>query len=655
LGPGLPYLPHVDGLRAIAVALVVAFHAFPALMPGGFVGVDVFFVISGFIITRQIAAEMAEGRFSYLAFLGRRIRRLVPAALVCFLLVSVAAALVLAPEALREYGRSLQAAFLMVANYFFLSRSDYFAAPSAEMPLLHTWSLAVEDQFYLAWPLVLLAILRFAPGPALRLLAVATLALASLAYAEWTLAADRDVTFFSFPTRAFELLTGCALALAIAVWPARAAPRGAGLAGLAAIAASATLMGAPTPAPGLATLPLCLGTALVIWRGHGAGSLSARALSLPPVRYLGWISYSLYLYHWPLFALGTYHLGRAPDAIEAGLLVALALALAAASYALVEQRLTPSLGLAGRSPWRTVGLGAAATGAMVALGVAMVLGKGWPWRFHGPAAGVYEAASAGNPLRVSCDGYRRATVAPEGCIVGKRAAGGAVEVAIFGDSNADHFVPMLAVLAERAGLAARQVTQSACAPLIGLSRPRDKDKGLRCVRYHDAMLAFIDRTPGLKVAILSAAWDDYEQGGRLTHVGERYGGGGPPLAAALERTLALFRERDIRVVILGQVPHLRPFSLRCFAAAAERGEPGDACATPRAEIERALAPSRARFAAAARDRAVTFVDVAAELCSARACGGFRDGVFLYRDANHLNATGSRLLADVLAPKLALRR
>ena len=149
------YLPFVDGLRAVAIIAVVLFHAFPALVPGGFAGVDVFFVISGFLITRFIAAEMHAGTFSFSQFYIRRARRLLPAAVVCLLCISALAGFVLLPDAYHYFGRSLLASILMYANIFFYTTGGYFSAPALEKPLLHIWSLAVEDQFYLTWPLML--------------------------------------------------------------------------------------------------------------------------------------------------------------------------------------------------------------------------------------------------------------------------------------------------------------------------------------------------------------------------------------------------------------------------------------------------------------------------------------------------------------------
>lgn len=646
----LTYLPHVDGLRALAIGLVVAYHAWPSAVPGGYIGVDVFFVISGFIITRQIFSEMETGRFSLIAFLGRRVRRLMPAAAVCFALVAVGSAVLLSPEALMDFGRSLGAAVGMVANVYFYRTSGYFAGESAEKPLLHTWSLAVEDQFYLTWPLILLLMVRGLGGRWRMLAVVAVLGLASLAHAETS--GNRDYAFYWLLPRAFELLLGCGLALAAAGRSAVPTLPLAGWLGLAVLAASAFLLDGASRIPGLAVVPCCLATALVIWHGLGRSDSATRLLSWRPVVGLGKISYSLYLYHWPLLALATVALGRAPDASEAVPLVALALVLGVLSWWLVEQRLTRSLGLYVLPPLRIIGLGAVTSVTLGLLAVAMVAGKGWFWRLDATSAAVYAAAATSNPLRPACDGHENALRRDERCRFGARKDGGH-ELVLLGDSNADHFVAMLDELGAEAGFSGRQVTQSACGPLIGIELNQAPTYRESCRQYQATILRYLDAHPELKVAVLGAAWSIYEAPGRISALGERLGFGrqGDPdsFRAALKRTIALFRQRGIRVVLMGQIPYPQAFSLACFARTARRGTFNEGCAgQPRAGLPKAWHDKRDALAeAAAGDDGVRFVDMLDVMCPGGMCSTFRDGVFLYRDKSHLSATGSRLLAKAV--------
>jgi len=206
------YLPFIDGLRALAILAVVAYHAFPGVVTGGFVGVDVFFVISGFLITSLVASEISNGSFSLYRFFVRRARRLLPAAFVCVVVVTVLASFILLPDALWYYERSLLSFVGLYANFFFYWTGGYFSAPALEKPLLHTWSLSVEDQFYLTWPLFLMLATRFLSRRTIIGIVVIAIA-ASLWMAEAKVAVDQEYAFFMLPTRAWELLSGAALAL----------------------------------------------------------------------------------------------------------------------------------------------------------------------------------------------------------------------------------------------------------------------------------------------------------------------------------------------------------------------------------------------------------------------------------------------------------
>lgn len=642
----LGYLPHVDGLRAVAVALVVIFHAWPSVLPGGFIGVDVFFVISGFIITRQLADEMDGGRFSYLAFLGRRIRRLIPAAAVCCILTTMAAIAILMPDAIETFSRSLASVWMMIANVYFYRETGYFDAPAAEAPLLHMWSLAVEDQFYLTWPLLLLLLFKRGWSRPRMIAALAVLALLSLAHSQHAALHHPEATFFLPLSRAFELLAGCALALAL---PYLKTPlRGRGLldaAGLILVLGSAVLLSGTTPFPGLAAVPAILGSMLLIGAGLTGPTPVSRALSVPPVLLAGKMSYSIYLYHWPVLALATYALGRAPHAAEAGVLVALALVLAALSWLFVEQKLTSALGLRTMAPFPLIARTLATSTALILIALVGIAGEGWPQRLDQPAAQVYRAATSSNPMRSVCDGYEAAFSHHRDCTFGVPLTRAGYDIAIFGDSNADHFVPMIADLAHRAHLAGRQVTQSTCAALIGAALIRPAFQEEACTRYQETVLDFVNRNPNLKVAVLSAAWSRYAtaETNRLAKPA------GPPerrtFAEFARSTVELFRKRGIKVLIIGQVPHFETFSLNCLATAARSKTEDVACTIPRAAVDRHLAASQKVFREIAQaDPGVTFLDMVKLLCTEQRCSAFKDDVLVYRDRGHLNGIGSAYLA-----------
>lgn len=655
------YLPHIDGLRAIAIALVIAHHAWPQWLPGGYVGVDVFFVISGYIITRGIYAEISHGEFSFLTFLSRRARRLIPAAIVCFFLTSIGAAVILAPEALVDYSHSLLSAFAMLSNVFFYSTSGYFSPAAIEKPLLHTWSLAVEDQFYLTWPLLLLMLRRIL-SPSRILWAVLALAAVSLVHAEFSVGRDPDYAFYWLIPRAFELLLGCALAIAAIQPPDARYGNVAAALGLAAIFASVWILTPHSPVPGLALLPVCLGTAACIWGASSCATAGIGAvLSSAPIVFLGKISYSLYLYHWPLLSLSTHILGRSPDAIEATALVAVSILAAVASWSLVEQKMTSTLRLRSSSPRHILGVTCAMAALVAAAGWSLSLDHGWKRRLNDTAQSVYAAAGTANPWHEACDGERMVFANNVSCTLGKPRPDGKFDFAIIGDSNADHFVPMLHALASAQGAAGRQVTRSTCGPIVGLYRTRERrlDKEEICAAFQADVIKFIDNNPSLKTVILSAAWQDYEMiPASLNETGQslkmEIRANETAIDFFLDSTVRLLRERGIRVIIIGQVPWLEPYSLGCFALAAQTGDRAN-CATKRSQAVRSIQESQQKFSqAAAADPQLQFIDMVDALCTSDLCSGFKENVFLYRNYNHLNAVGSAYLANFIDIALAPR-
>jgi peptidoglycan/LPS O-acetylase OafA/YrhL len=344
------YRPDIDGLRGIAVLLVVLFHARISFR-GGYVGVDVFFVISGFLITHLMLRDLAAGSFTLTTFWERRVRRIFPALAVMTLTTSVAGCVLLMPDALMKLGNSLVAQILLVSNlYFWNDFGDYFAGPAEEAPLLHTWSLAVEEQFYLFMPLLCLLIhRRWVAQPSERslkekcfhlfslLLIIGFIGAAAATY--W----DAHTSFYWLPMRAWELLLGAWLAclpdrkITLSsqqrTWLAWAA--------LITILVVGWVYNKRTLFPGMAALPPCLAATILIWAGHPSlgGNPVSRLLSHPALVKVGLVSYSFYLWHWPLLAYMNYlNTGPAEDISKAAraLLMVFAFVLAWASWRWVE-------------------------------------------------------------------------------------------------------------------------------------------------------------------------------------------------------------------------------------------------------------------------------------------------------------------------------
>jgi peptidoglycan/LPS O-acetylase OafA/YrhL len=297
----LKYRPDIDGLRAVAVLSVLMCHIGMPHMAGGFVGVDVFFVISGYLISAIVFGEIAAKRFSVSGFYQRRIRRIFPALFGMLLVFSIFAFVYFFPLDFVNYSSSLLSATASASNFWFARHSGYFDAQLSN-PLLHTWSLAVEEQFYIVFPIFLVLVRRFFPR---RLVgAVVALFAASLIASVIAVHYDRNTAFYMPYTRAWELLLGTMLSLRLFPRMGSAGLRnGAAFAGAAMILYPVLSYNAGTPFPGLAALLPCVGAALIIGAGESGGSLVGTMLSWRVAVFIGLISYSLYLWHWPVIIL----------------------------------------------------------------------------------------------------------------------------------------------------------------------------------------------------------------------------------------------------------------------------------------------------------------------------------------------------------------
>jgi len=498
---------------------------------------------------------------------------------------------------------------------------------------------------------LLVIILRYLRSPLARTSVIATIAAASLLHSQLSASVSPEYAFYWLFPRAFELLTGCGLAVALD--NRKALPPVPFLAELGAllVIASAMLLNAGLPLPGFAAMPACCGTAFCIYAGLASRSPAVQFLGAPPVVLAGKISYSLYLYHWPLLALAHYWIGAAPDTLQSLTLLSAAVVAAFASWLLVENRLTHAFDAAS-NPWRLLRF-AAATSITLGLFCGLIVkGAGWPWRFDDAAAAVYANASEKNPNRSGCDGYQNVLVHNETCSFGLSSGTGGppLDFAIFGDSNADQFVPMLTLLAEKAHLRGRQITQSSCAILIGAKVMRPDYIERECLLYQEQVLKFIDANPHLKFAILSSSWSGYQKDTQFNSLGEKLGmgraGGPATFDILIERTIGAFRSRGIPVIIFGQIPYPSHFAIPCYVGAARAKAFDTQCVDTRVAREKELQISQQKFRSlAVPGSGIDFVDMVDLICSKNVCSTFKDGVFLYHDRGHLNGVGSRYLAN----------
>lgn len=433
----ISYRPDIDGLRAVAVLSVIICHANAAWLPGGFVGVDIFFVISGFLITSIIHREIEAGNFSYQAFYQRRIKRILPAFFVVLLLVLLAGSLILSADEMQSLGKSSRYATFFASNFYFSGTMDYFAPDLKEMPLLHTWSLAVEEQFYFVWPVLLMFLVRF--GRERLLAASLLLCVASFVFAS-IFARNPETAIWNYyhlPSRMGELLLGSMLAIH------RPAVRFAGLAstlGLGLIAGSFLLLDENSVFPGYNALWPCLGAVLLIYAGGGSSQpWVSRLLAWRPMVFVGLLSYSLYLWHWPILAYVRYVTMTVElSNLSIALSLLLSLVLSWLTWRWVEQPVR-----AQKLSFKTVFVRYFAVPALLMLVAALCIKKTGGYLWHGEDRKM---------VKIATEEHGCLKVLAPSCTVG--ADGVKPATLIYGDSHAKHFSVVFDRLGKQQGWSA---------------------------------------------------------------------------------------------------------------------------------------------------------------------------------------------------------
>jgi peptidoglycan/LPS O-acetylase OafA/YrhL len=627
--------PPLDGVRAVAAMLVILFHAGIALFGHGYVGVDVFFVLSGFLITSLLARELiGTGQLDLFAFYARRARRLLPPALVVLLVTAVAYQLVASPVAILENRGGYVAASLYVANWFFLARAqDYFAEDVQPSPVQHYWSLSVEEQFYLVWPalMIVLALLvrRYRLRPASI---VGILAVAGVVYTGLVAARDPMGSYFGSLSRAYQLLAGATLALACLRWESTVRARRRHAQPPRRPLATPWLIGSIAPL-GLAAIAV----AALPWNGHGSAywhglvsvlgtcalilglevapeSLTARLLSLGPARTLGAWSYSAYLWHWPVIVIGDEAgLLAAPGLRRTAVVVGVTLLLAGATASLLERP-------ARRVRLNTVTRRRVVTG--LAAGTALVA-----------------AASCFALLPVSGQAQKvlaQATAEPEHLDKAATTSGGeGATVLLVGDSHARFLFPAFADLASEQGWTLIPVIESAC-PWPRVDATRDDGTALECDAFRDRALRAAERArPDL---VILASRSVVRRPVRVD--GERLRPGDPGWLDEIERGtddfLSGLRPVAEHLVIIEPIAETRRSMVPCLA----EGKEPSSCDAPAVD-HKGTAPVEGAWRSL---KGVTTVSLDDLICPEGTCPSTVDGIVTHRDTNHLTVPYTRHIA-----------
>ena len=662
------YIPAIDGLRAIAVLAVMVCHLERSWLPGGFTGVDVFFLISGFVVTLSMTDQCFSSVRAMVAFFyARRLRRIAPALIVMLLVASLASVLFVPDAWLSEIIPSTGfSAFFGLSNVTLASQTETYFAPRAEYnTFLHTWSLGVEEQFYLIFPalIALVTVERLRRWRRIALGTIAILSLASLALSIWLTPRDPVFSFFMLPARFWELGLGMILALTLERWrPALArlpavAHDGLALVGLAGLAgAFAFADDAAFPYP-WALAPV-LATALLVASVTAAqGGRAARALSLAPVAYVGRISYSLYLWHWPVYVLARWTSGlesAAPRVVA----ITLTFALAALSYRLVEQPVRRSARLRRMPRIAVVGLGLGALVASAGLARAGFALSGflslsetrdtqvWSPYSRPPAIGACRARVA---TRWEA-GIKIVDLTPEGC-----GAPEPTRLIVAGDSHAGAYTRLLRRLAQAQRMAVSIYSSPGCGFMDLMTPVAEADAG--CPQANAAMAgALLARVrPGDVVFLASLRMHRYrsEEGGAIDESATL----APPAAFAEARDfVAALVAKRARVILEAPKPVFKSPPFRCVDWF-DRGNP--ICAAgfseDRANFERRRAPVLDRERALAAMPGVTIFDPATTLCGPARCEAMRGGLPLDFDTDHLSGFADDLLLPGFSAALAAAR
>lgn len=629
------YRAEIDGLRALAVLPVILFHAGFTHFAGGFVGVDVFFVISGYLITGIILRELKQGTFSLIRFYERRARRILPALIAVVATSTIFAALIMTPADLEEYAVSLLGVASFSSNVIFWQQSGYFDSAAELKPMLHTWSLAIEEQFYLFFPLVMMGGWRFARNMLLPILVAGFLA--SFTLAEVASTYKPDAAFYLLPTRAWELLLGTFAAWWLQVRTpdsgsdrASAFHQTAAAAGLAMIAVAIFTYTRETPYPGIFALMPTLGTVLLILYATPNTAIG-RLLAMRPLVALGLISYSLYLWHFPIFALARYASFSEPGTGVMAGLSGLAIILAYFSWRFVERPFRAQ-DVVPRGTIFTASGGALVAVVFIAIG--FIASDGLMSRYNSTDRQLLLARENNAAIRENAfDRYgcffdysqSADMMIDRGCLDRKPGR----NVILFGDSEAAHYREALLAVAGERGISIRQFTGTSCRPFYHSSMTT------RCREFLDIFFSRIGSfVKSGDMIIVSGNWS-------LSHRRD----GDARFESALRDTVHRLSKTDADILLIGNTPSFPadPYNMALRFGLAHRLDIWLPTADFRSSdriIKRISGEYGARYFAPTR-----------YMCRNSLCAFRLSGNYMFFDIGHLSFIGSRLLVSQLKVQL----
>jgi peptidoglycan/LPS O-acetylase OafA/YrhL len=627
------YRADVDGLRAVAVLGVLLYHYGASWLPGGFTGVDVFFVISGYLITLILRREIDAGEYTLLGFYDRRIRRIFPALLVVLAFTLAMGWFTLLPGDFSDLGQSTGYAAIGLGNLFFFWNTGYFDQASEMQPLLHTWSLGVEEQFYVVWPLLLLVGLKFITSMRLRALLIGLCVAGGFAYAATLVSINPKAAFYLPYPRAWELGLGALLVflptIGSVLWSQVMSLSGAGLIAFSFLALSAT-----DPFPGANALFATVGAALLIM--PKAGTVVGAALSWRPAVAIGLISYSLYLWHWPILVLYRHYANGAMPSVPAAIaLGVLSIALAYLSWRYVEQPFRKPLS----RPFYSVVGGFACAGLIALAGSSIAMRDGVPQRLSPELAAV-------ESLEVMWEWDCSEILLPrigDVCTFGANWDDADVRIALWGDSHAEHMAPLLKeALPAGASVILYRGCQAHASLTYWMVHKDIPDYREGCARTRDRMLTYLSANP-VDWVVLSGSWTSRISSMRsdvLSDPDEIF-------RTAMKTAVSDIEATGARVLVIGDIPGAPEGSQpSCFVVnPGLLRAPCQTAARTRDQFERGH--TYELIAEVAESTGASALLPGDNMCASGTCIFTLGGQFLYRDSGHFRRNLDRqTLADL---------
>lgn len=643
------YRPDIDGLRALAVIPVILFHLKIAGFGGGFIGVDIFFVISGYLITSIILREIREGRFSMVRFWERRILRILPALFFVLIATTIASYfIILFPTDFINFGQSLAAQGLFIVNIFFMRTGDYFAAPAETIPLLHTWSLAVEEQFYIVFPILVALVYKLSKKAVLPV--VTLIGLVSFVLSIYLInvspnnpftipflphiwgSASYESAGFYFPlARAWELAAGALLALSAWTIKNKYTAEISATIGLFLIVSGIVFLTGESAFPGLAALLPVLGTVLIIVAGTERKTFVTEVLSFPILVWTGLISYSLYLWHWPLIVLTKQYLNTPLTATHTSAIIIATFLLAIFSYHFIETPFRKKVFL--RQRWQIFTFALFTVVATVSAGVYITKNKGLPERAPEAAEAVALAAADTNPREYECfrNNYRQIFGEVPPCIIGDQSSDIKPTFVLWGDSHSNAIMPVFDKMAKEHNVTGIFFAIGGCPPL-STGTPLKKDP--QCAINDIKVLKYISEN-NIGTVFLVSSWKE-----NYPHITDE---GNHTVYQALAETLDKIPS-STQVVISKRIPLQPDFNIRStFYTAVQTGSVPYIAVT-KSEHETDTTKSSGAITRLTMERTnVRSVDPATILCNDTECSLSHNSEIIYFDGNHVNNTGALLL------------